>query len=289
MYLRYLFLAASFVGAGCELPREGPHLVVWRIMEGNKNNTLINADSDNPETRPPSLLNCSHPYAVTKTIRFTLEDNDNASRHMTENYDCAEGELAVTELDIPEQEGEHPIAGIELTLRDGSYSLTVQGSTRDQRVATTAESGTEFTVEASGADAHTHEDREGVVWKVHLLTLRQQTTPFSIEVVGTESCEEVSMSIEYASPDMIIPFGDGERTPYRQMLCPHGLALDALQSRSCGAWVGSHLFEDVDYGRYTLRAATQDGRMCEVDFEHLPADEPNEVQLDLRACQRDRR
>lgn len=232
-----LVLAAM---GGCVYPVTEPTGVElsWRFVEGDQ--------TDGPEAA--RVRSCVG--ARVEQLAFEIVDDDDPGREGVFRFACETGYQTAIALQTAASDA-------FVQLDPGPYTIAVQ-AVDDASNAQIFERVETRVVEV---------EARGVT--VEIWPLSRALVPWSLELGGTDACDEIVLSLVYADPETDLPEHDpAEDAPlYRTGLrSDRELSVGGQATACSAALAGTHRFEAVDRGEYVLEVAV-DGRTCAVPVD----------------------
>lgn len=231
------FLLVALAAGGCVYPATEPTGVElsWRFVE--------HGEVDGEEAI--RLRSCAG--AVTEQLAFEIADVDAPRRHGIFRFDCATGYQTAVQLQTAASDA-------FVRLDPGAYDVTVR-AVDDATNAVVSEVMAEREVEVA---------ERGVT--VEIWELQRAPVPWSLELRGGATCDDVTLTLAYASPEADLagetPPEEGTLVRYREQLrSDRGLAVGGHATPCEPALDGVHRFEAMDRGEYLLELGV-DGQVC---------------------------
>lgn len=251
--MRSRWLAGFLACGGCVYPTDAPTGIEfsWRFLEVEP--------SDGEDAR--RVLTCA--AVEVDTLAADIDDKDDDARSGRFRFGCGDGFQTAQEVARTASEA-------FLELRPGDYEVVLETDGED---VVEVELGRR-TIEVLGRES-THS-----LWELEL-----PPVDWTLEIVGSTMCGELSLGLFYADPEGAlteVPVdddGDPQPVLYRSALASdRGLGLAAM-SAVCSDIDGTHRFTGLDRGAYRLEAIV-DGNACAVE---VAIDGTSATTLDLAA------
>ena len=251
-------LLLAGVAGGCVYPAHEPTglELSWRFFEGN------------PTDGEASLRVRSCSGVFVSTMWLNVYDDDDEARTGTFRFPCDEGFQTISAFQTEASDA-------FVRLDSGDYRVELFSRLASGELEFLAER----TFDVNG---------RGVTVEPWLLT--RPTFDWELVLAGTDTCQTVSMRLDYADAVAALPElpeGDDEEPEaplaYRDNLSTdRGLALGG-QEQACAGLEGTHVVTQMDRGDYLLEIVV-DGRTCEVPLALEPFAAPTTIDLNGLTC-----